>query len=179
LSIGESPNLVGAVAGIATPTRSDRRSAVLGAVTAAAALALATAFGLEHLGGYAPCSLCVLERWPWGLALAVGALGFAVGRPRTALLVMALLLAGNAGLSLYHVAVEVGWLAVPATCAAGGDAATIEELRAQLQAARPTCDRVALTWMGLSLAGWNGLASAAAAALALAAGLARPGRLSS
>ncbi len=140
-------------------------------VFATAAVALATAFGLEHLGGYAPCSLCILERWPWALTLAVALVGLVSRRARPALLAAALLLAGNAILSAYHVGVEAGWFALPASCAAGGTATTIEELRAQLLAARPTCDRVALAVAGLSLAAWNGLAAAAVAVLAGAAAL--------
>lgn len=149
------------------------RSALWG-VTIAAAVALATAFALEHLGGYAPCSLCILERWPWAAALALGLLGLALGRARPILLLAAVLLAGNAALSVYHVGVEAGWFALPGTCAAGGSATTIEELRAQLEAARPTCDRVALAWLGLSLAAWNGIAAAVVAALAAVAALGRP-----
>lgn len=150
----------------------------LGTVVLAAAAALGTAFALEYLGGLAPCSLCILERWPWALALVAGLAGLALRRPRPALVMAALLLGGNAILSLYHVGVEAGWFALPSTCAAGGAASTIEELRAQLAAARPTCDRVALRVLGLSLAAWNGLATATVAALAAAAA-ARPGRLSS
>lgn len=168
-----------AAAGNADSIAGDRSRVQLAAIAAVAALALLTAFGLEHLGGYAPCSLCILERWPWALALAAGVMGLVAGRPRPALLAVAVLLAGNAMLSLYHVGVEAGWFAVPGTCAAGGGATTIEELRAQLQAARPTCDRVALKVMGVSLAGWNGAASAATAAFALWAALARSPRLSS
>lgn len=150
----------------------------LGVVCLAAAAALATALGLEYLGGYAPCSLCVLERWPWLLALITGVAGLGFGRPRPALVVGALLLAGNAALSAYHVGVEAGWFALPSTCAAGGSAGSIEELRAQLLAARPTCDRVALRVFGLSLGAWNGIAAAAVAALAAAAA-ARASRFSS
>lgn len=166
-------------AGNADSIAGDRSRVLLAAIAAVAALALLTAFGLEYLGGYAPCSLCILERWPWALALAAGVMGLAAGRPRPALLAVAVLLAGNAMLSLYHVGVEAGWFAVPGTCAAGAGATTIEELRAQLETARPTCDRVALTLMGISLAGWNGAASAASAAFALWAALARSPRLSS
>lgn len=143
------------------------RAAIL--VLVAALAALITALGLEHWGGYAPCSLCVLERWPWvGAAVAAG-LGLVLGRARPALLAAALLLAGNAVLSAYHVGVESGWFELPGTCAAGGSAATIEELRAQLLAARPTCDRVALRVLGLSLAAWNGIAALAVAAAAVTA----------
>lgn len=155
-----------ALAGTTTGPSGPSARAALALVGAAALLALAGAFGLEHLGGYAPCSLCILERWPWAGALVAAGLGLVLGRPRPALAAAALLLAGNGLLSLYHVGVEAGWLALPGTCAAGGEAVTIEELRAQLDAARPTCDRVALRVLGLSLAAWNGLAAAAVAGLA-------------
>lgn len=147
-------------------------------VAIAAAIALSTAFALEHLGGYAPCSLCVYERWPWALALLAALAGQRFGRTGPALLIAALLLFGNAALSAYHVGVEAGWFALPGTCTAGGTATTLEELRAQLEMARPTCDRVALRVLGLSLAAWNAIAAAAVAALALLA-FVRARRLSS
>ncbi len=147
-------------------------------VALAAAIALATAFALEHLGGYAPCSLCLYERWPWALALIAALGGQLIGRPRPALLIAGLLLLGNAGLSAYHVGVEAGWFALPGTCTAGGAVTTLEELRAQLEAARPTCDRVALSVFGLSLAAWNGIAAAGIAVLAVLT-LVRAPRLSS
>lgn len=157
----------------------DRSKMALGGVMVAAAAALAIALGLEHLGGYAPCSLCILERWPWLATLAIGTMGLALRRPRPALAIAAVLLAGNAALSIYHVGVEAGWFELPGTCAAGGTAASIEELRAQLEAARPTCDRVALAWMGLSLAAWNGMAAAATGILAAFVAKQPRGRLSS
>lgn len=164
--------------GIIGPASASAKGRALLLVAFAAAIALATAFALEHLGGYAPCSLCVYERWPWALALLAVLGGRLFGRPGPALLIAALLLLGNTALSAYHVGVEAGWFALPGTCTAGGGAATLEELRAQLEAARPTCDRVALRVFGLSLAAWNGIAAAAVAALAALA-LVRARRLSS
>ncbi len=165
----------GGTSGTASPSAEGR---ALLLVALAAAMALATAFALEHLGGYAPCSLCVYERWPWAAALIVALAGKLLSRPRPALLIVGLLLLGNAALSAYHVGVEAGWFALPGTCAAGGGATTLEELRAQLEAARPTCDRVALRVLGLSLAAWNGIAAAAVAAFAALA-FVRARRLSS
>ncbi|MGI9511251.1 MAG: disulfide bond formation protein B, partial [Geminicoccaceae bacterium] len=61
----------------------------------------------------------------------------------------------------YHVSVEQGWLALPAGCAAGTDASSVEELKAMLKAAPPTCDQVTFTIFGLSLAAWNLVSSLA------------------
>lgn len=143
-----------------------RERLALALIALSGIVALATAFGLEYLGGFVPCSLCILERWPWAAAVVVGAIGLLSGRARLALLVAILFLLGNTGLSAYHVGVESGWFELPGTCAAGTVASSIEELRAQLLNARPTCDRAALRVLGLSLAGWNGVAAAAIAALA-------------
>ena len=59
------------------------------------------------------------------------------------------------GLASYHVAVEHGWLALPSGCAAGMEAGSVDELKALLKAAPPTCDQIGFTFLGLSLAGWN------------------------
>lgn len=126
-------------------------------IAAAAALALAAALGLQYLGGYAPCQLCIYGRIPYVAVLVVAALGLWLRRPRLALAMAILPLAAGVGLSVYHVGVEEGWFVLPGGCVAGAAATTIEDLRAQLAAARPTCDQVPLTVLGLSLAGWNGV----------------------
>jgi disulfide bond formation protein DsbB len=135
----------------------------------AAAAALAGALGMQHLGGLAPCQLCVYARYPYVIVLGATLLGVWLGRPRLALGVAALALAGSVGLALYHVGVEQGWFALPEGCAAVGQAATVDELRAQLLAAPARCDQVPLNVLGLSLAGWNGAYAAALLALALLA----------
>ena len=104
-----------------------------------------------------PATLCIYERYPYLVVLAACGLGLWLGRPRLALAVAALALAVNVGLAGYHVGVEQGWLALPQSCAAVGEAVTIEELQAQLEAAPARCDQVPLTVAGLSLAAWNGL----------------------
>lgn len=135
-------------------------------VAAAGAVALGTAFTLQFGFREAPCHLCVLERWPWVIVVLTGALAAALGRPRAGLAVASLALLAGAGLSGYHVAVEQGWLALPGGCVAGGEARDIEELRALLFTAQPTCDQVSVRFMGVSLAAWNGLASLATLAVA-------------
>lgn len=134
--------------------RMTRWAVLLAAVTAAALLA---AVMLQYLGGYAPCELCIYERYPYLAVAVVAALGAWRRRPRPALVLAALILAGNVALSGYHVGVEQGWFALPETCAAVGEALTLEELKAQILAAPPRCDQVTFSLLGLSLAAWNGL----------------------
>jgi disulfide bond formation protein DsbB len=121
----------------------------------AAAAALAAALALQFLGGLPPCPFCIYQRYPYLVVIAAGALGIWLGRPRLALTLAALALAANVGIAAYHVGIEQGWLALPEGCAAAGRATTIEELRRQLQTAPASCDQVAFTFAGLSLAAWN------------------------
>jgi hypothetical protein len=42
--------------------------------------ALAAALSLERWGGLVPCALCLVERWPYRLALGFGLVGFFIPR---------------------------------------------------------------------------------------------------
>jgi glycerate kinase len=52
-----------------------RRQLVIIAACGSAALLLA-AFAFQHVGGMAPCALCVWQRWPHAVAVACGAVAF-------------------------------------------------------------------------------------------------------
>jgi disulfide bond formation protein DsbB len=88
-------------------------------------------------------------------------------QPRPMLALGALVLLVGAGLAGYHYGIEQGWFALPAGCAAGGDATSVEELRQMLREAPPACDQVRFDVFGLSLAAWNVLASLGLAAFAV------------
>ena len=124
---------------------------------------LAMALGLEHLGGYAPCELCLKERYAYyaGIPLAIGA-SAAISAGRQGLAAALIGLAGlgllaNAGLGLYHAGIEWHWWAGPSTCTGGtGLAATGGDLLNSLQNQNIVrCDQPALKILGLSLAAWN------------------------
>ncbi|MGI9418542.1 MAG: disulfide bond formation protein B [Geminicoccaceae bacterium] len=129
------------------------KNASLLLVLAALAI-LATVFASQYLGGLAPCQMCIWQRWPFAVLIVVGLIG-AFWRPKAMLTLALLTLLVSIGLAGYHVAVEQGWLALPAGCAAGTDAGSVEELKAMLKVAPPTCDQVDFTFLGLSLAAWN------------------------
>lgn len=154
------------MAALRLPTEPAARGlALLGAIAAAA---LVSALLLQYVAGLEPCHLCILERFPYLGVVLVAVLGLWLGRPRPALAIVALLLALDAGLAAYHVGVEQGVFSLPESCAAVGQAATLEDLRAQLAAAPARCDQVPLRVLGLSLAGWNGVLAACLALLSLA-----------
>ena len=122
---------------------------------------LVGAFVFQHLGGMAPCPLCIWQRWPH-VAAALAGLG--------AWLVPALIwqLAGagamlvSAGLAGYHTGIERNWLAGPDSCGAGGsleEKSGVELLSADDPSGVVLCNEVAWEMLGLSMASWNGLAS--------------------
>ena len=129
--------------------------------TLAAAAALAVAYASQHWGGLLPCPLCLWQRWPYWVAIAVGAAGLAVPRlALPAIAVLALLFLGNAAIAALHAGVEWGfWPSpIPECRVAVGGAATIDDL---LRSLSPTpvvpCDEAAIRVLGLSMAGWNAL----------------------
>jgi disulfide bond formation protein DsbB len=117
----------------------------LAVATLAAAAALATAFAFEWWGGLVPCALCLVERWPYRIAIAVGVIGVLLPRPLVRGALVAMLLAGLAAVALAgtHVGVEFGWWPSPLPeCAAPQFAhGTIAE-RLRSMPARPAkpCD---------------------------------------
>lgn len=131
--------------------------------------AIATALGFEHIGGYMPCKLCLEERIPYyvGLPLMAVAIVLSVQQRagfivRAIFIITALLMLYNFGLSVYHAGAEYKFWPGPTDCSAAVTAITTEasDLLANLNSKRPpSCDTAAGYFLGLSFAGWNGVAS--------------------
>ena len=134
---------------------------------AASVVALATALGSQYLGGLAPCELCLWQRAPYGAAIVVGIaalLWFRGPHERVVLTMMlTILFAAGMAVAAYHTAVEQHWIAGPSACTgvpALDAAKTVEELRRQLLATPVVrCDEIPWSLFGVSIAGWNALAS--------------------
>ena len=131
----------------------------------ASAAIVGTALGSQYLGGLSPCELCLLERWPYYIAIVVAAFGFAARGHQTprffAMWLIVLLFAVSTGLAAYHVAVEQHWIAGPTACTGEmSHASSPDELLKMLQARQPVqCDVVQWSIFGISLAGLNFIAS--------------------
>lgn len=142
-------------------------------VLAAGAVVLGAALVLQHWGGLAPCELCLLQRWPWGVAIVISFVATMAGS-RPALPWVALLLAAvfaiSSALAFYHAGVEYHWFAGPSACSGPTTADSVEALKAQILRQQPVrCDEPAWSLWGISLAGWNLAASVIMTGCCLAA----------
>lgn len=141
-------------------------------ILAASVATLGGAFLFQYVGGLAPCVLCIYQRYPYGvtIALSAAALFLADGRARSiALLLCGVAFLAGAGIGVFHVGVEQHWWEGTAACTGGsGAAGSLEALRAQIMAAPVVrCDQVAWSLFGISMAGYNVLISSALALFSL------------
>jgi disulfide bond formation protein DsbB len=153
-----------------------RRLDLLSWLTAAlGVVVLGTVLASQYLGGLQPCELCLYQRWPWGVAIALGVLA-AVIRPARRILVglagLVILLGGL--LAAYHAGVEYGWFPGFTSCtsaiSAGGS--SVASLRDQLlNAPVVRCDVPGFVLFGISMAGYNAILSVIAGLVLLVAGI--------
>ncbi|WP_082767214.1 disulfide bond formation protein B [Bosea sp. PAMC 26642] len=143
---------------------------------------IAGAWFFEIVIGLRPCKLCLEQRLPHYAAIGLSVAGLVLARSPLlqwlVLLGLAGLMAWSFWLGVYHSGVEWGWFAGPNDCggAAAPVAAGVQDFMKQLQTTRVVaCSEAAWRFLGLSLAGWNALASLGLLVLALA-GLVRARR---
>lgn len=128
------------------------------------------ALAFEHIGGYAPCPMCLMQRWAYyaAIPLSFAALILMSAGARVPagllMLVTGLAFLANAVLGGYQAGAEWGFWPGPATCGSGtmqpltplgSDFA--ETLR---KTAVPSCTDPDFRFLGLSFAGWNVVTSA-------------------
>ncbi|MEC9104207.1 MAG: disulfide bond formation protein B [Pseudomonadota bacterium] len=116
------------------------------------------AFAFQHIGGLAPCKLCLWQRWPHAAAIAIGALALALGNRLLAWL-GALAALATAGIGIFHTGVERGWWEGPSTCTSSGmgNLSADELFDKIMNAPLIRCDEVAWSMLGLSMASWNAI----------------------
>ena len=143
------------------------RAALL--IMAVAVATIAGAWIFEYYG-YAPCELCLKQRWAYYAAIPL-ALLVAVVAPssstaaRYGLLLLSLIWLGSMVFGIYHSGVEWKWWLGPSTCgSAGGMTAGLPDLTKKVV----LCDQAAIRILGLSLAGWNAVISFGLAIVAFA-----------
>ncbi|OYW97636.1 MAG: hypothetical protein B7Z14_17145 [Bosea sp. 32-68-6] len=135
---------------------------------------MAVAWFFEIVVGLRPCKLCLEQRLPHYAAIGLSAAGLVLARSTRLQWLVLLGLAGlmlwSMGLGVYHAGVEWGWFVGPNDCggAAAPAAAGVQDFMKQLQTTRVvSCTEAAWRFLGLSMAGWNVLASLCLLMLAL------------
>jgi disulfide bond formation protein DsbB len=141
-----------------------------------AAGVILTALGFQYIGGYAPCPLCLMQRYAYyaSIPLLFVAMALVSEMPRLAAFIffaVALAFLANTGLAGYHAGVEWKFWPGPETC---GTAQALPTSAADLLSGLDKthvvrCDEAAWTFAGLSMAGWNAVISLALFATALKA----------
>jgi disulfide bond formation protein DsbB len=143
---------------------------------AAASIAILATVWIFQGFGYAPCELCLTQRYafyaaaPLALLTALLASRSAHGLARAGFAVLALVFLASAVLAAYHAGVEYHWWQGPTACTGGPGSLDVNDLVNTLNSVKVVrCDEVQLRIAGLSLAGWNVVASAVLAAYAAGA----------
>jgi disulfide bond formation protein DsbB len=130
--------------------------------------AISTALAFEHVGGLAPCPLCLQQRWAYYAAIPALFLALILttsGRPTAAgllFLFVSIAFLLNAGLGVYHAGAEWKFWPGPDTCggatalptggAGGGGRSLLDRLQTAVVV---RCDEASWRFLGLSFAGWN------------------------
>ena len=118
---------------------------------------LAGAFFFQFLG-YAPCKMCLWQRYPHGVAVVIGLLAILLSRFQTQLAVLGGLAAlTTAGIGIYHTGVERDWWEGPTSCTGSGQMGG--DLLSTDIAPIVMCDDVTWSLLGLSMASYNALIS--------------------
>ncbi len=160
-----------------------RRAATALFLALAMAAVVGGALAFQHIGGYIPCKLCYEQRLPYYVGaplMLLAALASALRAPawiaRALLGVGGVLMLYGLGLAVYHSGVEWAWWPGPTDCtnvAGPVDTGGNGVLDALDKFVPPSCDKAALRILGLSMAGWNAIASLILAVIALRGAFAR------
>jgi len=130
--------------------------------------ALGAAWASQVWGGLYPCVLCIYQRYAYGAAMAFGLAGLGLGKwpmaRRGAVALAGLAFLAGAAIAAFHVGVEQQWWRGTSACHAPvfDPNASAAEMREQLLNRRfVPCDQVPWSLFGISIAGYNVLASLA------------------
>ncbi len=119
---------------------------------------LGGAFAFQYIGDMAPCKMCIWQRWPHGIAIALGIVIYFYSSRIVALLGGLTVLTG-AGIAFFHAGVEQKWWEGPSSCTGSGLSMgdNLLDMSAAVNIVR--CDEIPWEMFGISMAGWNGIIS--------------------
>lgn len=133
---------------------------------------LGGAYAFQYVGGLPPCEMCWWQRYPHFAAVPLALIAYALkDKP-----CWSALFAGLAGLAigisgligLFHAGVEYHWWQGLTACSTSGGGSGADILNQIMASPLTRCDAAPWSLFGISIAGYNGLLSGAAALAILA-----------
>ena len=120
-------------------------------------LILISAFFIEHVLGYLPCNLCIIERIPYGLSILILVLNYNFDKNQNFFSILLILVFSFSILiSIYHLGIEQEFIEESAVCMQEDlNLMSKEDVLNSLQELRISCKNVAFKIFGLSLTTYN------------------------
>ena len=125
-------------------------------------IALVSAFFIEYILSHQPCNLCILERFPYLLAIIVILFIYKFSQfEKFFIFLLTIIFLAATALSLYHLGIEQGFIQESLVCdlKSGSNLLSKEEILKQLQEKSVSCKDVTFKIFGLSLTSYNILIS--------------------
>ena len=123
------------------------------------ALLLGGAYIAQYGFGLYPCQMCWWQRWPHFAAAGLAFVAYILPPQRLWVALAAIGILASGAIGAYHAGVEYGWWQGVTGCAGAADASAGSAMDAVLNTPLIRCDRAPWELFGISLAGWNFLAS--------------------
>ena len=121
-------------------------------------IALISAFFIEHILGHKPCNLCLIQRIPYGISVALIATIFILKKnEKFLILLLVLTFIFSLSISIYHFGIEQGFFQESAVCNSKSFSENItkEDLLKRLAEKTVSCKDVTFRIFGLSLTSIN------------------------
>ena len=121
-------------------------------------IALISAFFIEHILGHKPCNLCLIQRIPYGISIALITTIFILKKnEKFFVLLLVLTFIFSLSISIYHFGIEQGFFQESAVCNSKSFSENItkEDLLKQLAEKTVSCKDVTFRIFGLSLTSIN------------------------
>ena len=121
-------------------------------------ISIISAYFIEHILKHQPCSLCLIERIPYGLSIILIISNYVFRKnEKFIILLLILIFAFSFIISFYHFGIEQGFFEESAVCGIknASDIISKEELLKQLQVKTVSCKDVTFRIFGFSLTAFN------------------------
>jgi disulfide bond formation protein DsbB len=151
----------------------DIASRQIGLIASLGSVALLGGAWLFQALGYAPCAMCIWQRYPHAVAIGIGFFILAGSKNKILFFAGSMAAATTASIGVYHTGVERDWWQGPTSCTGSGLDASVDLLSTDVPINLVMCDEVAWEFFTLSMASWNAVFSFVLAGIWLAAALSR------